>query len=48
VFRPIQTENVFGDRPYGVADQILERGDVLYKPMLTVKNGEMVYRDLTF
>jgi len=48
VFHPIQTENVFGDRPYGVADQILERGDVLYKPMLTVKNGEMVYRDLTF
>jgi len=48
VFHPIQTENVFGDRPYGVADQILERGNVLYKPMLTVKNGEMVYRDLTF
>lgn len=48
VFKPVRTENVFGDRPYGAADQLLSMGTLLYKPMLTVKNGEMVYRDLTF
>ncbi len=48
VFKPVPTENVFGDRPYGAANQRCSTGDTLYKPMLTVKNGEMVYRDMLF
>lgn len=48
VFRPISAENIFGDRPQGSKDQRTSIGDTLYKPMLTVKNGEMVYRDMTF
>ena len=48
VFKPVKMENVFGDRPYGAADQQISVGDMVYKPMLTVKNGEMVYRDILF
>ena len=48
VFKPVQCENVFGDRPYGAADQLLSVGGPVYKPVLTVKNGDMVYRDLLF
>lgn len=48
VFKPIQQENLFGDRPHGSADQLSFIGHTLYKPVLTVKHGEMVYRDLTF
>lgn len=48
VFKPVQSENVFGDRPSGAANQLLSVGHTIYKPMLTVKNGEMVYRDMLF
>lgn len=48
VFKPVRAENVFGDRPNGAPDQRLSTGSVVYKPMLTVKNGEMVYRDMLF
>lgn len=48
VFKPIQAENVFGDRPYGAADQLTSVGSTVYKPVLTVKDGKMVYRDMLF
>ena len=48
VFRPVERENVFGDRPYGSAIQHLHTGSTVYQPVLTLKDGEMVYRDVTF
>ena len=48
VFRPVERENVFGDRPYGDMAQALYTGNVVYQPVLTLKDGEMVYRDVTF
>lgn len=48
VFRPVKMKNAFGDRPYGNPAQVIVEGDMVYQPVLTVKNGEMVYRDLTF
>ena len=48
VFLPVHRENTFGDRPNGAADQVLSTGRTVYKPVLTVKNGEMVYRDMLF
>ncbi len=48
VFRPVKRANVFGDRPYGNAGQHLREGSIVYQPVLTVKDGEMVYRDVTF
>ena len=48
VLRPVHKENVFGDRPYGNPDQQLLKGDLVYQPVFTLKNGDMVYRDVTF
>ncbi|MDN0032707.1 amidohydrolase family protein [Oscillibacter valericigenes] len=48
IFKPVSQENAFGDRPDGVTGQCLHVGSMLYQPMLTVKNGEMVYRSLLF
>jgi len=48
VFRPVDMETVHGDRPYGVPGQHTIVGHRVYQPVLTVKNGEMVYRDVTF
>lgn len=48
VFLPVHKENTFGDRPNGAAEQVLSTGSTVYKPVLTVKNGEMVYRDMLF
>lgn len=48
VFLPAHKENTFGDRPNGAPDQRLSTGGTVYKPVLTVKNGEMVYRDMLF
>ena len=41
-------ETVHGDRPYGTPEQHTIVGHRVYQPVLTVKNGEMVYRDITF
>ena len=41
-------ENVFGDRPYGDGNQRVFSGTAVYQPVLTVKAGEMVFRDVTF
>ena len=48
VLRPVDMDTVHGDRPYGAPDQHTFVGHRLYQPVLTVKNGEMVYRDMTF
>lgn len=48
VFRPEETENVFGDRPFADKSISLRPGKLSLRPVLTVKDGEMVYRDITF
>ena len=48
VFRPVDMETVHGDRPYGVPEQHTIVGHRVYQPVLTGKNGEMGYRDVTF
>ena len=48
VFRPLHRENVFGDRPYGNEDQQRMLGEAVYEPVLTLKDGDMVYRSVTF
>lgn len=48
VFRPVERENVIGDRPYGDPDQNLMTAHRVYQPVLTLKAGAMVYRDVTF
>lgn len=48
VFRPLRRENVFGDRPYGTEGQRRMMGEMVYEPVLTLKDGDMVYRSVTF
>ncbi len=48
VFRPQETENIFGDRPYSNPERQERTGTLIYEPVLTVKDGEMVYRNVTF
>lgn len=48
VLRPVDKDTVHGDRPNGNPDQQTIISHRLYQPVLTVKNGEMVFRDLTF
>ena len=48
VLRPVDMDTVHGDRPYGAKNQHTFVGHRLYQPVLTVKAGEMVFRDLTF
>lgn len=48
VFRPLDVDTVHGDRPNGAKDQHTFVGHRLYQPVLTLKKGEMVYRDITF
>ncbi|MCR4818951.1 MAG: amidohydrolase family protein [Fretibacterium sp.] len=45
VFRKEEQEVTFGDRPYGDPACQLRTGSFIYRPMLTVKNGEVVFRD---
>ncbi|MBO6268806.1 MAG: amidohydrolase family protein, partial [Clostridium sp.] len=48
VLRPVDMDTVHGDRPYGSKDQHTFVGHRIYQPVLTLKNGEMVFRDMTF
>lgn len=48
VFRPTGKFNLFGDRPNCDPEQVMRKGTMIYEPVLTVKNGEMVYRNVTF
>ena len=48
VFRPLHRENIFGDRPYRSEGQRQMIGETVYEPVLTLKDGDMVYRSVTF
>lgn len=48
VFRPLHRENIFGDRPCGSGEQRRMIGETVYEPVLTLKDGEMVYRSVSF
>ena len=48
VFRPQETENIFGDRPYSNPERQERTGTLIYEPVLTVKDGEMLYRNVLF
>jgi len=48
VFRREEREVIFGDRPYTDQTASLRTGTCFYRPLLTVKNGELVYRDAGF
>ncbi len=48
VFRPLHRENIFGDRPYGNENQKHIIGETVYEPVLTLKDGDIVYRSVTF
>lgn len=48
VFRREESRIPFGDRPYGNPDGVLRPCSWRLRTMLTVRNGEMVYRDQMF
>ncbi|MBQ6113720.1 MAG: amidohydrolase family protein, partial [Synergistaceae bacterium] len=48
VFRREEFETQFGDRPYSDSAAQLRYGSLIYRPLMTVKNGEVVYRDIAF
>ena len=48
VFRTVDMDTLHGDRPFGNPDQNTIVSHRLYQPVLTIKNGEMVFRDMTF
>lgn len=48
VFRPEDSDNTFGDRPFYEKDCVLRSGKLFLRPVLTLKNGEIVYRDISF
>ena len=43
-----QRYNEFGDRPYYDESRNIRKGNFIFHPVLTLKNGEIVYRDITF
>ena len=47
VFRKEERALTFGDRPYNDKSVQLREGKFIYRPVLTVKNGEVVFRDIT-
>ena len=46
VFRKEERNIIFGDRADSSAQ--LREGEYIYRPLMTVKNGEIVYRDIAF
>ena len=48
VFRREECMTQFGDRPYSDSAGTLKFGKYIYRPMMTVKNGEVVFRDIAF
>ncbi len=41
ILKPVEWENEFGDRPYYVPERQLRKGKLLYKPMMTIKQGKI-------
>ena len=48
VFRREEFAQQFGDRPYSDETAQLRFGEYIYCPLMTVKNGEVVFRDIAF
>lgn len=48
IFKEIECNNVFGDRPFYEPVKALRDGHKLYKPMMTIKKGKIVFRDMLF
>ena len=48
VFRPRGEKNILGDRPESNPECMRMEGTLVYEPVITVKNGEMVYRSVMF
>lgn len=47
VLRPVKMHVEFSGQPYGVPGEF-RYGEVVYEPVLTVKDGKVVYRSITF
>ena len=48
IFRREEFAVQFGDRPYSDETAQLRFGEYIYRPLITVKNGEVVFRDIAF
>ncbi len=48
VFRQIKDRAEFGDRPYDDPECCLRYGEYRFQPLMTVKDGAVVYREVTF
>lgn len=48
VFRPESRENIYGDRPFTDSKCSTRSGKLYLRPVFTMKDGEMVYRDIAF
>lgn len=48
ILRKVYKRNEFGDRPYGNNQRKIKVGDFVYNVMLTLKEGETVYRNNLF
>jgi dihydroorotase len=48
IFKKIMIKNKFGDRPYYDKEYQIYEGNFIYKLMLTIKRGEIVFRDMLF
>lgn len=48
ILRKIYKKNEFGDRPYSNSQRKIKVGDFIYNVMLTLKEGETVYRNNLF
>ena len=48
IFRREEFAVQFGDRPYSDETASLRYGEYIYRPLMTVKNGEVVFRDIAF
>lgn len=48
IIKKVYKENEFGDRPYTNEERKIKVGSFIYNVMLTLKNGETVYRNMLF
>lgn len=48
VFRKEKSAITFGDRPYSDNSADMRSGEYIYRPLMTVKNGEVVYHGIAF
>lgn len=48
IFRPCDKTNIFGDRVYSDQTCSKRQGSLVYEPVMTIKNGEVVYRNQLF